>query len=336
MKYIYILTLMLIGRAMEAQTITSNEWPIAGDTLFVWGVSDTSGILNPATGTQKVWDYAAIKINKQTSLEYRFLAAKDATNGSSFSNANLAIIEPGAAATTTFYSNSSGSIEARGTNLAGNNALKYTNSYILMNFPASYSNDILDAFGGVLNGPGGTTTSRFGNTRARIIGTGTLKLPGKTYIGCVLAQISLNYKDSVSSLLGSIVTSTTEDRFMWFVPGTKGWVYEIKNTNVNSALTGSISTKTVYMKQPTSTNGIDASELPLNSLLLYPNPAQEYIQLDASTSGTVEIYTLQGAKFGMADIHSGSNRIETKSWKSGIYIIRFREQTYKLVITGNE
>lgn len=338
MKYTLLSFFAILGLAGFSQTITYNEWPAVGDTLWVWGVTDTAGIANPASGTQKIWNYTGISLDKQNALNYKFLAPKDALNGSSFTNANVAITEPGVGGATSFYSISQNSVEVRGTNIAGNSALKYTNSYILMNFPSVYSNDILDALGGVLTGgPGGTTTSRFGNTRSRIIGTGILRLPGINYTNCVLAQITLNYKDSVSSLLGSFNTLTTEDRYMWFVPGTKGWVFEIKNTTVSNTITGAITTKNVYMKYPSAgTSGVSVETAISNKLTLYPNPACDYFHLETSEPGWAHVYNLQGQPIEAFYLHPGNHLLSIKGWKAGIYLIQLNHQTCRMVVTESE
>ncbi|HRD38236.1 MAG TPA: T9SS type A sorting domain-containing protein, partial [Bacteroidia bacterium] len=55
---------------------------------------------------------------------------------------------------------------------------------------------------------------------------------------------------------------------------------------------------------------------------LYPNPANDYIMIDSSQSGTIEVYDALGVKLPVDGASIKNGKIITNNWKEGVYFIR--------------
>ncbi|MBI3234972.1 MAG: T9SS type A sorting domain-containing protein [Bacteroidetes bacterium] len=342
MKYLYtILALISFQLASNAQSITANEFPAVDDTLIMWPVSDTSGIADPSSGTGQTWDYSTIKLDKSKSPNYRFVQPSKATNGSKFSSSNIAAIEPGQPAITTFYNRTSNLVEVVGVNTAIGTALVYSDKETWLKYPVNYNGSSNDTYGGSASGFGGSTTTRLGDVTTKGIGTGTLILPYKKYNDAMLIEITTTYIDSIKSIIGSVGTSTTETRYMWYVSGTRGWVFEIKNSNTQGGIGSGLATKTVYMKQAMDSTGVGINEpTSIKSMVFYPNPVNSEINIQFDLlkpeNILIHISDLSGAILYTENRNSKSAGLQqltlnSNSLTSGVYILSINNQKYKFI-----
>lgn len=66
----------------------------------------------------------------------------------------------------------------------------------------------------------------------------------------------------------------------------------------------------------------------ISSLEIYPNPAQEFLNVEVKESVQISILSVTGQTLHTHMLKAGSNRLEIKSMKSGVYIIRSAKGDY--------
>ena len=343
MKHLYILLLCFLTTSVaKAQSLTANEFPAIDDTLKMWTVSDTSNIVSPSKN-MATWDYTSLKLDKSKSLNYKFIKPSTATNGAKFTTSNIACEEPGQPANTVFYNRTSNSVEVVGVNNLTGSALPYSDKEKWLIYPLNAINgSSSDTYGGSAPGLLGSQTIRNGSIVTEGYGFGELKLPGKTYKNAILVRLESNYTDSLKSTFGSIATVMREERFLWFVSGNRGWVFEIKNTATSIGVGGQTQTKTVYMRQAQdSLSNIGFNQISTNDfVVVYPNPTSNLLNVvfNVSTpmSSYIYISDIAGKKVYESDKiiynqETNSFIFNTESLTSGIYFININQKVVKFV-----
>ena len=71
---------------------------------------------------------------------------------------------------------------------------------------------------------------------------------------------------------------------------------------------------------------IEAAGTPVTSLSLYPNPAQNQLQLtvygwDANETGTAQLYSVTGALVSAFDVKAEANTVSVNELPAGVYFI---------------
>lgn len=67
-----------------------------------------------------------------------------------------------------------------------------------------------------------------------------------------------------------------------------------------------------------------------NTLLIYPNPAKDYINIIGENNLTIDIYNSLGQKIYSKECEN-STIIETSDWTSGLYFVKINNRVYKIV-----
>ncbi len=71
-----------------------------------------------------------------------------------------------------------------------------------------------------------------------------------------------------------------------------------------------------------ATNSSDELAVNSNKLLIYPNPATDFITVDNAQSGKLELFNASGAVLKRIDLQETSNRIDISALPVGIYTLR--------------
>ena len=67
-----------------------------------------------------------------------------------------------------------------------------------------------------------------------------------------------------------------------------------------------------------------------NTLLIYPNPAKDYINIIGENNLTIDIYNSLGQKI-YSEESENSTTIKTSDWTPGIYFVKINNQVYKVI-----
>jgi len=68
-----------------------------------------------------------------------------------------------------------------------------------------------------------------------------------------------------------------------------------------------------------------------SDLLIFPNPTSEYFSIQSESSGMLHISSMTGILMDKKLLQQGENKVSTENWASGIYILDFSGNTYKIV-----
>lgn len=85
--------------------------------------------------------------------------------------------------------------------------------------------------------------------------------------------------------------------------------------------------RVIVQDTPSGVNDINAE----NSLVAYPNPFVDYLNVNLAEAGTIRVYDLSGKCVAQVVGHAGINTIRTAAWANGVYIIKFGDLTAKVV-----
>jgi len=67
-------------------------------------------------------------------------------------------------------------------------------------------------------------------------------------------------------------------------------------------------------------------------VVIYPNPASSFINIDLEADNHVEIFNSYGSLVQRQDVKSGKNRVDLKGYATGLYVVRIGNETYKIFI----
>ena len=70
----------------------------------------------------------------------------------------------------------------------------------------------------------------------------------------------------------------------------------------------------------------------MNALIVYPNPARDYIVVEGNIGEEVRVYDLDGKVLSQFIIHNSKFIINTSSWAAGTYIIKSNTASCKVII----
>lgn len=85
--------------------------------------------------------------------------------------------------------------------------------------------------------------------------------------------------------------------------------------------------RVIVQDTPSGVNDINAE----NSLVAYPNPFVDYLNVNLAEAGTIRVYDLSGKCVAQVVGHAGINTIRTAAWANGVYVIKFGDLTAKVV-----
>lgn len=77
----------------------------------------------------------------------------------------------------------------------------------------------------------------------------------------------------------------------------------------------------------------DSKESLINSLNVFPNPANDFVTLNGENLGTVIIYNALGQRIETFEANGNELRINTTRYENGVYFIKTSETSLRLVVT---
>jgi len=124
------------------------------------------------------------------------------------------------------------------------------------------------------------------------------------------------------------------------VPNTGGWqAWQTISKNV-TLIEGNHSIRVQAAAVPYNLNWIQFKEpetsavkdFEMQKVVIYPNPATNFINIELEADNHVEIFNSYGALVQQQDVKLGKNRVDLKSYATGIYLVRIGNKTYKIFI----
>jgi hypothetical protein len=173
----------------------------------------------------------------------------------------------------------------------------------------------------------------------KVDGYGTLLLPGASAPMDVLRVKSELYIvdtihiDTLIINQGFKITRPKEVQYKWLAKAKDAPVLEVVGTEVAGVFTPTV----VKFLPPVIPNAIENAPS-LNSIKMYPNPANDVVTITGVKNCTIEICNAFGQAMHSIKNASYMHKIASNAWPAGIYIVHFtdssnKKRLEKLVIT---
>lgn len=361
----FVASFLIICAAASAQiTVTNAAWPKAGDTMKIAYDYSPSYLLVPAQATNGNWDFSNLK--KDTVENIIFYAASSGSNFASFPNAELYTNAGNMGEA--YYNVTNSVFEALGIvgDLGGfgfplvakivpaqverRNPMKYFDiNNSTFSFGAAFSADLLpdSLFSGL---PFQPDSVRFGQSTDRqdvVDSWGKLKIPGGTYdvlrekrtsISTLKLEIKLPIIGwfDVSSSFGGGVGADTSVTYQ-YISNVAAEPIMVLNCN---SLGDTI--QSIDFKSNQKGVGIFNPSATVPKLSVYPNPASNFINVNAGGLGNVEntliITNLLGqvVRKEQTDLTSDNYTwlMNVSSFDNGLYFLSLQDKNGKIQATG--
>ncbi len=331
MKKFYLLLVILLSSESFAQiTITSTDLPQQG-WGFINGNDTAYNAAIPAGGASQSWNYSSLVNNKQDSL--LFLNATGTPYAGTFTSANLAVNDPQEGIWAYFISNSTGLYLNGGTVPGFGGALVNNPPEMLIPAPFTY----MSTYNGYARAQYDTTLLGYPTriVRYRSVamlgdGYGSLVLPTGTFNNTLRIKTTVLETDSVyqdygfgyQPAIGFTPIQTQTTNFKWLRNGGGTLLLEIEADSLGQ--TGNHS-QYMILFAIVSVNEVAGN----SSAVIYPIPADEWIQIDFSyeqpPGNTLNVYDAAG-KFIATHLHQSGRmfRLPVTNLESGIYFFELK------------
>jgi hypothetical protein len=317
---------MFSSFAQPALSAAGNN-PVVGDKFFIL-YSDTAGVSMGASGATVTWDLSGLTTLFTDSVEY--IACAPTPYCDSFPGSTLASTTDGS--WFDYYTtdvNQFASVGSYGSSLG----TFYSDPGAIIKYPMTYSTVSVDSSVYVSGG------SAFVNVVDSFNGDayGTLILPSGTYTNVLRVHVVSHERDSFDFGTPTVDTFRSES-YYWYTPGCHHPLLVMYYDTTGS---GTSYLSNVWYSPVTSTTSVaDATGFNVHELSVYPNPANDNLQLrlfaKAKTSATITV-TDMTARLASApmnrELQPGYNSVSynTASLPAGMYLLRVNTATENFV-----
>ncbi len=304
MRKLLLFSFVIFVITTNAQPVltSANSNPIAGEG-FKW--ISASNVSTPGNaGANQLWDFSTLVANLSISTYDTVINANNAPSSSSYPYANIAFYNPNHS-TYSFYKKSSDSLTyygIRGMSWTNNN----TDPEKILSYPFSYDSTFSDNIYTNTNSAGtlGYSTESF--TRLAD-GYGTLLLPTGTFSN-VLRIKTTGYFYSNSN-------SYNYTTYYFYLPGIHQPILKLSESTSSSYFTE-------FLKMIVT--GKSETNVSLNKIKLFPNPATNNITIETSLTASIEILNPQGQLLKYVKEVNNSININISTFAKGLYIIKLK------------
>lgn len=321
MKTFLSLSLLLSSVFVLAQpTLTSSMGAVVGETYSGSILVDTTGIMPGNAGANQTWNFANLTTTGTTSGSTIVLPSST-PYASTFPGATIAGVAGGAYA---YVKLSSTKMEDVGT-VNGSQTMVFSDYRTNLEFPFTFNSSYTDTQAGAIT-TGGTNMNRTGSVTATADAWGTLVTPSGTYNN----TLRVKYIEQFTDVGGGFNILADVTIYIWYSPNYKQPLFTIYEQNYT--IFGQVThSKAVYYADTPLAVGTDNALL-AKSLSLYPNPAQDKVNLtfDANLSYKnvrISLLTLEGKEIMKEEISEMlPSKFETElslvGLSKGMYIIK--------------
>jgi hypothetical protein len=312
-KLLLFATMLAIHNGIHAQltlTKAANE-PVSGDS---WTTKkfDSTVVVPKNTGTGQTWNFNTFTATTQTNVT-TYTTAASTPGYSLFPGSTLANLKGGSEVG--YFKSAGSNWEFMGFyDNSGPTVLTLTNTGVFATWPISYGSTLNDFANGTMTS--GTMTINFsGTVSTNASGAGTVILPGgNTFTNCLLVV------QSVSLSIGT--DSQFEKIYSFYHSSSK---FPIAEYNYQTSISGTVTNTSFNMEVslPALTTGLNDLDKIENQILVYPNPAKDWIRIDGLTEAAVEISDITGKILIKENL---SDAVNTKGLSPGLYIIKISSE----------
>ena len=298
---------------------TSN--PVALDA-FTTQNCDTTGVQPGSPGANMTWDFSGLT---PTTTDTAVIGPCSLTpycsmyTGSNFASASLS------ASNYTYVGTSATTYSAYGSYYSSTNNVILTNPGDILRYPFTYLSGFTDTMAGSLTNSG-IMVHQSGIETVVCDGWGTLKLPGGIIdTGVLRVHTTQTFIDSTSLFGGGVVTVILNN-YAWYKPNYHSFLFQVSTTTQ----AGSVIDKAVaYAKKYPL--GIDPVSSLGNSLIIYPNPASNLLNIryNAGVSQVrISLSDMTGREVAVISdkFQQGAQQVSynTSTLPKGLYFVRIQ------------
>jgi hypothetical protein len=321
-----LITILFLAFNLNAQiTLTSSTCtPQPGDQVNEIMVPDFTFDISQS-GPNVTWDFSSAT-GETSSFEYIDLSSS--TKPDTFPLANIVadysyLIVPITVVIEYYYSISDSALALEGEISAGK-MTKYTDKKEVLKFPITYNDVFMETFSGTA-----TETTNFpedaqfsytisGTIEISADAYGTLILPDTTVNDVLCIRTIYEYTDSMAGEYHEITDTITY------------WYDTIQSnplvTTYISYINGNEELRVAYLinEFEVNNNQVNTSELELNPLAIYPNPANDFVIVEnIEDTKQIDIYDIRGIRVKTAFSNDGKAKINLTDLSSGVYFITY-------------
>lgn len=319
MRKILLLFSIACSISAGAQTLVMTKAafePVVGDTNKAY-VVDTSyyslGLNVGLTGANTLWTYN----NLLASGNIITSAYVDPSTVPASTNYTGCTIVQKSGALNTFYksvSSPSTQMEFQGIN-SSSITMNFSNTAVSMRYPFTFGNVITDNFGGAFTFSLSGTAS--GNATVIADGSGTLVLPNGGIYNNVLRVKSTQNTNFSALIIGGTMKQTT---YAWYDASQKFPILSINYQSISISGSGSPTiTAQVLGNKNNFVIGMDELRLDPASVLIYPNPANEEINIRSNSFQVISIRLINA--IGQEVMYAkNADHLATSTLAKGVYL----------------
>lgn len=294
--------------------------PVVGDTNKAY-VVDTSyytlGLNVGLTGANTLWTYNNLLAsgNIITSAYVDPSAVPASTN-----YAGCTIVQKSGALNTFYKSVSSPSTqtEFQGIN-SSSITMNFSNTAVNMRYPFTFGNVITDNFGGAFTFSLSGTAS--GNATVIADGSGTLVLPNGGVYNNVLRVKSIQNTNFSALIIGGTMKQTT---YAWYDASQKFPILSINYQSISISGSGSPTiTAQVLGNKNNFVIGINEQQVDPASVLIYPNPTSEEINIHSTSFQVLSIRLINSIGQEVMYVEN-ADRLATSKLAKGVYLAELK------------
>jgi hypothetical protein len=318
MRKLYTLLFLLSWFYTSAQPSlnAANINPYVGLDVVTHLFTPTS--LVPSTaGANQTWDFSTTP--SQSVLSFTYTTPAATPYGASFPTANLANDQNGVYE----YQIANPSYFARAGAWANGAPIAYSDEQKFLVYPFTFNDTFTDNFAATFT-ISGFTFNRSGSITATADGYGTIILPWGTLTDVLRVHYTEDYQDVYA--FGTIIYSS--DNYAWYKPGTHYFIYSLSaaTSNGTTGYSGS------YL-DPVSL-GIQDQSVSAMSLQVFPNPADDHIEVNFTTEhpGTYRVTILNA--LGEEVLNFAELKNATRSVIYNVDISTLSNGIYNLVVNA--
>ncbi len=314
--------------------ITATTNPVAGD-VEAYINTYTTGITQPVSGTNKVWNYSALSMDfMNSSSSSTYVPVSAVPNNNLFSGANLGSTSGSNSYEALKITNSSRT-DLGGAAATASDCTVFSDPYVYMTLPFGYGSGYADNISYSGNGESLNGTANLSGS-----GTGTLIIPGFTFNNVLKVTSTINYTYTSGTTVANIILETQS----FYSSVSKFALLTIQNSIV---IVGAQTTTDVgALINKTFAIGVGLEELTIkNDFSVFPNPASPTnvsVSFNSKdNSATLSLLNTLGQVVKenvYNNLSAGENKIsfDLKNIPTGIYYLQIKTGEYegvkKLVI----
>jgi hypothetical protein len=295
-------------KAQSPVLTAANSNPQIGESFSGIGINYTT----PGSGgANHTWDFSGLTIG--ATQNFSIINSSSGASASSFPNAGLATYNP-STLSYNYLSVTSNDISIEGYVYGppSNLILPYSNPQKILSYPFSMGSSFADNYTGTYVS-GGSTIIRKGKNTVTADGYGTLILPSGTVTNVLRVAVIDDYGDTTS--LGVPFSQFTLTTYNWYIPGTHYQILSLTSLNSNGG--SPLAQFGIYIDP--STVGIAMNKSGSENISLYPNPADNFLQLgNNEIIEKTEVFSTEGA---LKRTTLNGNELDISALKPGMYLI---------------